>query len=115
MVEGIYRVTFTGMKGSGFGVLLLKGGAIAGADVVGATFDGSYVERPNNQGVVVQVTMRFPAGATPVQTGIPLTQPVSVPVDATLPNDLGNGNAVRVETPLGPVNVVFAKIRDLPE
>jgi len=115
MIEGIYRVAFTGMNGSGLGILLLKNGALAGADVSGGTFDGTYEETADKRGVLARWTTRFPAGATPVQTGKPLAEPVAVPSENTLPPDLGAGNVVRIETALGPVNVIFTKLRDLPQ
>ena len=54
------------------------------------------------------------AGLTPVQTGIPLATRVSVPISASLLQDeIGSGTPTLVQTPLGPVNVLFSKVRPL--
>lgn len=113
MVEGIYRIAFTGVAGSGFGILLFKDGMLAGADVGGATYDGAYTEDAAARSLDAKIMMRAPAGITPVQTGVPIAEPMSLPINGRLPLDLGGGNPLRIETPLGPVNVIFSKIRDL--
>jgi len=70
----LFSITFTGAAGSGFGMLVLHRGVIAGADIAGATYDGSYTENSATQALDFQITMNVPAGATPVQTGIALTE-----------------------------------------
>jgi hypothetical protein len=59
--------------------------------------------------------MSAPAGIIPVQTGIALTEPMNMPISGSLPQE----NIVRetptlFQTPLGPVNVIFKKLRDFP-
>jgi hypothetical protein len=59
--------------------------------------------------------MTMPAGGTPVQTGIPLATPISVPISASLQQDeIGSAKPKLVQTPLGPVNLLCTKIRDCP-
>jgi hypothetical protein len=48
-----------------------------------------------------------------VQTGIPLVAPIDVPMAISLPNDLAGGAPILIETPLGKVNVIVSKIRDI--
>ena len=72
-MEGFFRITFTGTAGSGFGMLVLHGGVIVGADVTGAEYDGSYSDNSSTRTLDFRVTMRAPAGTIPVQTGIPVT------------------------------------------
>lgn len=114
MIDGFYSIAFTGGAGSGVGVLTLHRGIVAGADAGGANYDGRYVERASGSGIEIEVVMRAPAGLIPVQTGIPLTADVELPIAAVLPNDFASARAVRLDTPLGPVNVAFKKIRDYP-
>jgi hypothetical protein len=59
-------------------MLVFRAGAIAGADVAGATYDGTYKENSETGKITVEVTMAAPAGITPVQTGIPLAAPMSI-------------------------------------
>ena len=114
MITGFYRIAFTGTAGSGFGMLIFHAGNIAGADVAGATYDGTYTEIPTTNDVNYQVTMAAPAGVAPVQTGIPLAAPATIPISGTLrQDDVESGRPVLLQTPLGPVNIIFSKIRDL--
>lgn len=114
MIEGFFRIAFTGAKGSGFGILLLTQGAIVGADVGGAVYDGTYTENPATGDIDIKVTMAAPAGMTPVQTGVPLAAPISVPITATVSrNNLNSNSATLLQSPLGAVNVIFHKIRDI--
>jgi hypothetical protein len=116
VTKGFFRIAFTGVAGSGLGVLLLHNGAVVGADTGGAIYDGSYIENADTQALEFQITISMPAGLTPVQTGIPLATPISAPVTASLLQDeIGSGKPTLLQTPLGPVNVLFTKIRDFPD
>lgn len=114
MIDGFYQIAFTGTAGSGFGMLVLLNGAVAGADVAGGTYDGTYTEKAEIGEVSLQITMLAPAGVTLVQTGIALTSPMSMPISATFTRkETESGQIVLLHTPLGPVNVLFKKIRDI--
>jgi hypothetical protein len=114
MIDGFFRIAFTGAAGSGFGVLVFRQGSVAGADVGGATYDGTYSENPATGEINFKVNMAAPAGIAPVQTGVALTAPMDVPIAATLKsNDITSQKTVLLQTPLGPVNVIFSKIRDI--
>jgi hypothetical protein len=112
MVDGFYRIVFTGAHGSGFGLLVLREGFVAGADVGGALYDGLYRLSEGGDHLVIDVTMRAPAGIVPVQTGVSLAIPTDIPIHMTIPTNLAGGAPILIDTPLGRVNVIFAKIRD---
>lgn len=114
VIEGFYTIAFTGAKGSGLGNLVLMRGAIAGADVAGSTYDGTYQHNSLTKTISITVTMNAPPGVAPVQTGVPLTTPMSLKIDTNVPEDFANGRPILITTPLGPVNVAFRKVRDLP-
>jgi hypothetical protein len=112
MINGFFRMAYTGASGSGFGIIVLRDGSVAGADVAGGTYDGNYTENPKTDEISLNVTLAMPAGLAPVQTGIPLTAPARVPITATLLQaDLNAEKPILIETPLGPVNVIFKKIK----
>jgi hypothetical protein len=114
-MDGFFRIAFTGTAGSGFGMLVFHGGVIVGADVGGALYDGSYTNNSSTQALDFRVTMTAPAGITPVQTGIPVTEPINLPISGSLPlGNITSETPTLLETPLGPVNVVFKKLRDFP-
>lgn len=112
-MDGFFLMTFTGAVGSGFGIIVLRNGTLVGADVGGATFDGTYSENPSTQTLTLQITMNAPAGMVPVQTGIPMASPTALSFNASVAkDDIGMERPTLIETPLGPVNVIFRKLRD---
>jgi hypothetical protein len=112
-MDGFFRIAFTGTAGSGFGMLAFHGGLIVGADVAGAMFDGSYTDNSATQALDFQVTMSALAGFVPVQTGIALTEPTSMPISGSIPiENITTETPTLLQTPLGPVNVVFTRLRD---
>jgi hypothetical protein len=114
VIEGFYNIAFTGAKGSGFGNLVISRGTVVGADAAGSTYDGTYTHDPKTKTIKLNVTMSAPAGVSPVQTGVPLTAAMSLPIETSIPEDFGSGKTILVNTPIGPVNVVFRKLRELP-
>ena len=116
MVDGFFSMAFTGTAGTGFGVIALHNGALAGTDVAGASYDGSYSQDPETSVLDFNITMSALAGLTPVQTGIALAAPMTMPIRMSLAARDFTGNRPAVlRTPLGPVNILFRKIRDFPE
>jgi hypothetical protein len=115
MIDGFFRMVFTRTAGSGFSLLVFRGGNIAGADVAGAIYDRTYRENLETGEISVQVIMTAPAGITPVQTGIPLAESAALPINTTLTQEeIVIEKAILLDTPLGPVNVIFKKIRSFP-
>ncbi len=113
MIEGFYRMTFTGASGSGFGIIVFQDGKVAGADVAGATFDGSYITNQISGGINFKVVMNAPIGVAPVQTGIPISAPISVEINGSLAtSDIEKSNPILIQTEIGPINALFQKIRD---
>ncbi|MGC2659930.1 MAG: hypothetical protein WA324_18385 [Bryobacteraceae bacterium] len=115
MIDGFYRIAFTGTAGSGFGLLAFQSGVIAGADTAGGIFDGSYTAQPDTGAIDFRINMNLPAGITPVQTGIPLAAPLTMPISGSIQvSDIDGDTPTLLQTPLGPVNALFKKVRDLP-
>lgn len=113
MIDGFFRMAFTGTNGSGFGILVLHDGSIAGADVAGGVYEGTYIQNPSQEQIQVNITLTIPAGTKPVQTGVPLAVPINFPIKVTLiRSDITENKPVLLETPLGPVNLLLKKIRD---
>jgi hypothetical protein len=111
-MDGIYALTFRGATGWGMGLLELRNGIAAGADALGATYDGTY--RETDEDVTLDLNMTVPPGVSLVQ-GTP-ARPVqySVPFSATIPKRAIDDHApVLVELPPGPVNVIVRRLRAL--
>jgi hypothetical protein len=113
-IDGFYSMSYTGAAGSGFGLIVLFRNLIAGSDVAGATYDGTF-ENEGAEYFNIRVKMKAPVGAWLVQTGVQLTSPLELPIGLTVKADFASGEPILAETPLGPVNVAFRKLREFPE
>jgi hypothetical protein len=111
-VDGFYAMYYTGVAGFGHAVLVISEGVVTGADVTGGVLDGTYSVGDGDD-IKIEVVLTVPAGATLV-TGQSLTAPLSQTISAELPKTFANGQPVPVRTPMGPVNVIFKKLRELP-
>ena len=112
-MEGIYAMYFTGSVGSGSGLLLLKSGVIAGADSAGGIYDGSYT-LGEMRTVNLNVRLTLPPGASLVTGHAAGAKPLVMDIPAKLPENFSNGQAIALNTPSGPINIIFKKLRDLP-
>lgn len=110
-MEGFYAVYYTGVAGFGHAVIVMQDGVVSGADATGGTYDGTYRKGKDAQ-VSVEVTLTAPAGTTLV-TGQTLPVAYSQTIVASLPENFSGGHTVPIQTPLGPVNAVFKKLRGL--
>lgn len=110
-MEGFYAVYYTGVAGFGHAVLVMRDGVVTGADVTGGIYDGKF-KVADAGSVSIEVTLTVPAGTTLV-TGQTLPAPYSQTIKAELSAHFANGQPVPVQTPLGPVNAIFKKLRNL--
>lgn len=109
-MQGFYAIYYTGIAGFGHAVVVLKDGVVTGADVTGGTYDGTY--EPAGEGYDISVALTMPAGTTLV-TGQSIAEPLTQTIKASLPAHFANGSPVAVTTPMGPVNVIFKKLRSI--
>jgi hypothetical protein len=114
-VDGIYAAYMTGVSGQGFGMFVFQEGAITGADPLGVMFDGVYTAEQNSEKITGSVTVRVPPGGTVIQgvTSGPSGMTYEVPL--VLDRDFDQVNFLKIETPLGPVNIKLNKLRALPK
>lgn len=112
-MNGIFALYYTGVAGSGFGLVMMREGMIAGADAAGGVYDGRYTLEENGRRVAGMVQLRVPPETGLVTGASSGTTPALLEIPLSLPADLGGGKAVPVSTTTGPVNVVFKKIRDV--
>lgn len=113
MTEGFFRIAYTGMSGSGFGMVVLQNGNVIGADVSGGVYDGTYSEDQETGKISFSVNLAAPAGVPLVQTGVVLASPLDISITASLEfADISGERPVLFETALGPVNVILKKLRD---
>lgn len=114
MGKSLYVAYFTGVAGQSLGLFYIGDGLLVGIDVATMQYSGSYTTEADGtmRGVVEYV---LPAG-TALITGAPSgAVPARISVNLTLPPNFADGQVLTIETPLGPVNARFEKIKDIPQ
>ncbi len=104
---------FTGMAGLGHAVILMKSGKIMGADATGVLLDGTYNDTDGGK-FNVDMKLTIPVGTRLVTGFVVDKEPVTQSFQTVLPANFGNGNQIGVQTPTGPINAVFKRLRDAP-
>lgn len=113
MSKALYVAYLTGVAGQSIGLFYIGDGILAGVDVGTMQYDGAYTvtEDGSLEGALEYV---IPAGVSLI-TGAPAgVAPTRVSLKLKLPANFADGHVVTVETPLGPVNAKFEKIKDIP-
>jgi hypothetical protein len=113
-VDGIYAVYLTGLEGPGFALIYLGNGKIVGADAGGVALDGRYT-MTNDKSYAAEITVKTPPNMTFLQGGFSGPGGEVFDINFILPGDFYSIDYVRIETPRGPINAKFARLRGLDE
>lgn len=112
VIDGIYAITFRGEADWGSGMVMLWDGSLLGCDISGVQFDGTY--RVDNGELTLDMVATVPPGTSLVQGNPPQSTEYSFPIQSRMPlHSLSNNEPVLFETPPGPVNVLFRRLRNL--
>jgi hypothetical protein len=113
MARAIYVAYLTGIAGQSIGLFYIGDGILAGVDVATMQYDGAYTTQPDGS-LTGAVQYVLPAGVSLI-TGAPAgVAPTKITTKLTLPADFADGRIITIETPLGPVNAKFEKLKDIP-
>lgn len=112
-VDGMYTAYFTGATGNSLGMFIFQGGVITGADVGGGRYDGEYAFSENGKRIQGDVKFSLPIGNSTITGFAAETTPIVVELTLDLPAEFNRHDVHRIETPLGPINAKFEKIRGL--
>ena len=110
-MDGIYAMYYTGRAGCGHALLSLRNGLIAGADTVGGLLDGTYEEDEDGD-VDVSLTLKSLPGTGLVTGKLVQKDDPSQTIKAKLPHYFWSGNSIGIQTPTGPINVIFKRLRE---
>lgn len=115
MENAFYAIYYTGHAGSGFGLLAFLDGNVVGVDAAGGKFDGSYTVDIDTGILTGNICMHVAAGTWLVTGQLPIRdQPYKVDLPISMSSDLGDGQIIRLDLPIGPLNVRFEKLREFP-
>jgi len=112
-LEGIYTAYFTGATGNSTGMFIFQSGVITGADVGGGRYDGKYSFSDDGTRIRGDVKFSLPVGNSTITGFAAETTPIVVEMALDLPAEFNRHDVHRIETPLGPINAKFEKIRGL--
>lgn len=110
-IEGFYAVYLTGAMGSSFAMFTFREGNIAGADVGGGKYDGTYTVDPKTEMVHCLIEFILPIGQPSITGAVAQAEPMKLKVPLVLPTTIDPQQVHLVETPIGPVNAKLEKIR----
>jgi len=107
--DGIYSVYMAGADGLSFAVLMFRDNIIAGADGGGGIYDGNYSIQDGQ--LTGQIKFTLPIGGASITGASASGEPLIFDVPIQLPVSFDPEEFFRIETPVGPVNAKFEKIR----
>jgi hypothetical protein len=112
-MSALYFATYEGQASSGNGVFYIGGGIVAGADVIGGKYLGTYTETGGR--LRGSVKMTAPPGGGSLVTGLTVPGNASFDLSFDFPQDFASGQPQTLTGPGNlPVRIRFEKIRDLP-
>lgn len=110
-MSALYAMRYLGQTGVGAGAIYIGKGKIAGMDVGGGRYDGSYTEAGGR--LKGNATLSAPSGATLV-TGQQMAAGSKIPLSVDWPAAFADGAAQSITVAGRPVQVTFEKISDIP-
>lgn len=111
--DGFYNAYFSGENGNSLAMFVFSDGRIAGADAGGGLYDGHYSFDDHNSQVNATITFILRFGHTSIAGATSGEEQVRVEVPVTLPNVIDPADIHRINTPLGPINARFQKVRGM--
>jgi hypothetical protein len=111
-MDGFFAVYVTGRSGVSLVLLASKGGRLVGADIGGLKYDGEIASKPDGTGYTCRVTFKVPQGGALIAGGGPAAAATDITLIAELPANFSEGPIVPIQTPTGPLNARFVKLRD---
>ena len=110
-MHGMYMMYYTGKASCGHALFCMKNGLIAGADAVGGLLDGTYKESDDGN-IEISVTLKSIPGTGLVTGKMVERDDLLQKITAKLPSYFWSGNAIGIQTPTGPINVIFKRLRE---
>jgi len=111
-MEGFYAAYMTGRTGQSVLLFAIKDGRLTGVDVGGMRYDGHVDPKPDGSGFSCRVSYTIIPGTSLITGAGPVATPTDVTVTFDLPTNFGDGPIIGIQTPTGPLNAKFVKLRD---
>jgi hypothetical protein len=109
-IEGIYAAYMTARAGTTILLFVIKDSKLTGVDMGGMKYDGEL--SATKTGFHCSVVYVIPPGVPLITGSPPATSPQRIPLEFDLPTNFASGQTIKIDTPLGPLNARFEKLRD---
>ncbi len=111
-LNGFYAGYFMGAQGPGLGLFAFKDGVIVEVDAGGVEFDGRYKVSDDGGDCIGEITVKAPPNVTLIQGHVVGPEGLTYTIPIRLPADFAQKPYMRIETPIGPVNVSLKRVRN---
>ena len=109
-MASLYAVHYSGQTEAGGGAMYVGNGVVAGFDIYGGRYKGTYTE--NGERITAAVTLSMPGGGV-LATGEQLPAGASIQILADWPADLGNSTQ-QLQIGERSSQITFNKMADIP-
>ena len=113
MAKALYAAYLAGVSGQSIALFYIGDGVIAGVDVSLMQYDGKY-SLTSDGGLDGALEYVVPAGVGLITGAPPSAISTRVAMRLKLPPNFADGQTLTIDTPTGPVNARFEKIKELP-
>lgn len=113
IMNGYYVGYFTGATGTSLGMFIFKDGIIAGADIGGGMYDGSYQITDDGRHIEGTIAFGMPVGTQSITGATAASEPITIDIPIKLPTKISRNDVHTIMTPLGAINAKFDKVRDV--
>jgi hypothetical protein len=109
-MNALYQMRYHGVAGAGHGAIYIGKGQVAGVDITGARYIGSY----SDNGTSLDGTVTLTSSGAELVTGLRMAPGSKIPITFNFPANFGNGQFQTVTVGNASVQVAFDKIADIP-
>ena len=109
-MSALYQMRYQGVAGAGHGAIYIGKGQVAGVDITGARYTGSYTDN----GVSLNGNVTLTSAGAELVTGLRMVPGSKLAITFNFPANFGNGQFQTVMVGGASVQVAFDKIADIP-
>jgi hypothetical protein len=112
-IDGFYSAYLSAKMGASMALLVFDRGNVAGVDAFGTSYDGTYSQSDWGGSVDANIRIFVPPNGSLLQGPAVGPNGLSYDLPVRLPPDFLDRDFLRIETPYGPVNARFQKLRGI--
>jgi hypothetical protein len=111
-MEGFFAGYLTGHSGTSIILFAVKDGRMIGVDMGGMKYDGQFQTKGDGTGFSCRISYTLLPGIPLITGPGPTANPTEITLTFDLPLNFAEGIIISIETPTGPLNAKFTKLRD---